>query len=48
MVNRGRQNRWVGALGHQKKPISTQCMSIDEMVKGPVEILDELNDVIER
>ena len=48
MVNRGRQTRWVGALGYQKKPISTQCMTIDEMVKGPIEILDDLNDIIER
>ena len=48
MVNRGRQYRWIGALVHQRKPISTHCMAIDEMTKNPVEILDELSDIIER
>jgi len=48
MVNRGKQNHWIGALSHQRKPISTYCMTIDEMIRKPADILDELNDIVER
>eukprot|EP00112_Aurelia_sp_Birch-Aquarium-sp1_P012590 Seg2648.3 transcript_id=Seg2648.3/GoldUCD/mRNA.D3Y31 product="Helicase swr1" protein_id=Seg2648.3/GoldUCD/D3Y31 len=48
MVNRGAQKRWIGALNHQRKPVTTLCCTLNGMIKNPTEILDELSDVIER
>ena len=48
MVNRGAQKRWIGALNHQRKPVTTLCWTLTGLIKNPTEILDELSDIIER
>ena len=48
MVNRGAQKRWIGALNHQRKPVTTLCWTLTGMIKNPTEILDDLSDIIER